>query len=49
MDVKNKGPFRIEETDEEIFVYFRGMLIHKRWKRLGHSRTFDKYGFDCQY
>jgi hypothetical protein len=48
MHVKNRGPFRIEETDEEIYVYFRGLLIHKRWRASGVSRTLDKYGFDCK-
>lgn len=51
-DVKHRGPFTVEKKTEknghrEIYLMFKGMLIHKRWNPKtgsGYSRTFGKYG-----
>jgi len=51
-DVKHKGPFTVETKTEEngheeVYLMFKGKLIHKRWNPKtdrGYSRTFGKYG-----
>jgi hypothetical protein len=39
---KCEGPFLVVES-KELFVFYKGQLIHKRWPS-GNSKTFSKYG-----
>lgn len=41
---KCKGPFLLVESPKELFVFYKGQLIHKRWSYTGQSKTFAKYG-----
>lgn len=33
-----------EIKDNQLFVYYNGMLIYKKWLNTGNSVVFEKYG-----
>lgn len=51
-DVKHRGPFTVEKKTEEngheeVYITFKGQLVHKRWNPRtedGYSSTFGKCG-----
>ncbi len=34
------------KNDNELYLYFNGKLIYKRWLDLGYGKVFDKFAFD---
>lgn len=33
-----------ERVGDELYVYWNGKLIYKRWLWLGYGKVFSKYG-----
>lgn len=42
--IKRRGLFIIEQSEEELYVWFKGKLIYKRWTGYEKSMLFDLHG-----
>lgn len=36
--------FTVKKVDNQVFVFYRGKLIYKKWLDTGDSAVFGQYG-----